>query len=112
MAELRMVQRGELNLAQAVIINTEGRERVASDYTTRCPFPFCKNRSRAEKYHVRLEPLLKHMQGCAKKAAPGKRLNRQELFAHAKSSLRLLRYDIDVFRDEFEAAVWRILHTP
>jgi hypothetical protein len=111
MAELKRVQKGELDLAQAIIINTEERERIASEYKTRCPFPFCQNASRADKYHVRLEPLLNHMQGCAKKAAHGKRLNPQGLLAHAKSSLRLLRYDKEVFRDEFEAAVWMILDT-
>jgi hypothetical protein len=67
MKELELIESNDLDIARALIISTEAKKRVAGEYIVHCPLSFCKNASKAEKYHVREEPPIHHMNSCVKR---------------------------------------------
>jgi hypothetical protein len=112
MKELELIESNGLDMGRATIIITEAKKREAGKYIVRCPLSFCKNALKAEKYHLREESLIRHMNSCVKgenrTRAEDRQVSISDPQAWTRLNMQLFQYDREVFRNEFEAAAWRI----
>jgi hypothetical protein len=104
MEELKLIESNDLDMARARII----RKRVASEYIARCPF--CKTVRGV--YFARKESLIIHMNRCVeienKRRTADRKISASEW---VDSNMPLPEYDRGEFKNEYEAAIWRLLHT-
>ncbi|KAF8490695.1 hypothetical protein JB92DRAFT_3008232 [Gautieria morchelliformis] len=107
MWELRRIEEGQIALSQATTINTEARMHVANRFRSRCPHPWCRNPTC---YYVRPEALTEHLTTC--RAGPYLPPRSREAAKQLARELlaEIVQYDRELFRNRYEAAVWRILH--
>ncbi|KAF8484192.1 hypothetical protein JB92DRAFT_2837055 [Gautieria morchelliformis] len=107
MWEMRRIEEGQIALSQANIINTEARMHVANRFRSRCPNPCCRNPTC---YYVRPEALTEHLTTCS--AGPYLPPRSREAAKQLARELlaEIVQYDRELFRNGYEAAVWRILH--
>jgi hypothetical protein len=112
MKELQLIDSSSLDMGRATIIKTDAKKRAAGKYIVRCPLSFCKNALKAEKYHVREEPLIRHMKSCVRRenrtCPEDRQVSISDLKTWTRRNMQLFQYDREVFRNEFEAAAWRI----
>ncbi|KAF8528654.1 hypothetical protein JB92DRAFT_3093081 [Gautieria morchelliformis] len=107
MWEMKRIEARQIEMSQATIINTEARMRVANRFRTHCPHPWCRNPT---SYYVRPEALTEHITTC--RAGPDLPPRSREVAKQlARERLaEIVQYDRGLFRNGYEAAVWRILH--
>jgi hypothetical protein len=66
MKEAELIETGELEMANANIVNTEARMNIAAQYKIKCPFSFCKGIG-PKGWVVREDSLKRHVLRCAKR---------------------------------------------
>jgi hypothetical protein len=64
MREIMWIEKKYLDMSQASVINSPARLRVARRYIARCPFDFCGNAADPQRYFVRQDSLVRHMEAC------------------------------------------------
>ncbi|KAF8489494.1 hypothetical protein JB92DRAFT_3148051 [Gautieria morchelliformis] len=107
MRELEKIEYGHIEMSQATIITTQARMLVATRFRIRCPHSPCR---KPTCYYVRPEGLAEHLTTCS--AGPDIPPPSYELakeFAHEWMA-EMVQYDRGLFRNGYEAAVWKILH--
>jgi hypothetical protein len=105
MEELKLIESNDLDMARARIITTEARKLVASKYIARCPF--CETVRGV--YFARKESLIIHMNRCVE-IENKRRTADRKISASEWVDSNMPEYDRGEFKNEYEAAIWRLMH--
>jgi hypothetical protein len=101
MKEAELIETGQLEMANAKILNTNARMNVAAEYKVKCPFTFCKGIG-PKCWVVRDDSLSRHILRCAKRHNIPLTKDTATALAHASMEVG------GVFRNGYLRAVWRI----